>query len=287
MKGLGWVMARKDTWLVSRRRSPRELTLITRSAAWAIAAVAGLAAANVGCQFTIPQPPTASVRRSPIPAPDSMAKKATSYDPKSEYSYVSPVAESLVGGTDDAVVKRRVLDAVYLCENRLQALASKMESQRDSRAIVSIVGGLLGSSSGVASAALETDDRAAKVTLASIAVASGVAVLVGQAIGDPAQELKLFNSASREYDAGVDAIRSLWHPPKGVSSDDIFFQAEAHFRRCGSIVEAGVSSADDNKSRVLERSLKVSETPPTASSTADGSLKPKNDLDGGAPIPSQ
>jgi hypothetical protein len=71
----------------------------------------------------------------------------------------------------------------------------------------------------------------------TLAGVGAISVLASQTIGDPAETLKLFTSALREYERAADVTRSMF----SHNSNEAFFSAVGHFERCSSISEAGFS----------------------------------------------
>jgi hypothetical protein len=228
-------------------------------------ALVGLSMAMlVGCQFTVPQPPTTTERidRTSLATPSPDGGTVIACPPSggaggggqgdvrvAEYSFVSPVAGALACYAVDGYVRRQALDAAFRCENRLAELTAKMRRQRDWRAGMAITGGILAATSTAFTASLDRNDTTeVKVTTAALAGVGAISVLASQTIGDPAEALKLYTSALREYERAADVTRSMF----AHYSDQGFFSAVGHFERCASISEAGSSSSETDKKTVEE-----------------------------------
>lgn len=228
--------------------------------------VAVLLSTLFGCQFTVPLPPTASSRVEPSKtAASDAAKPFIAHCPPRvdggeggqgdvelrEYTFLSPLAETLACHTSDAYVRRRVLDAAFRCETRLENLALKIRHERDARSVLTFTGGTMAATSATLSAAVSGESDELRVTTAILAGVGALTVLGSQIVGDPAAEMKLYTAVQREYERAQDYVRALWDA-KEENADTFFFGAEAQLNRCASVVDTGSSVGESDRARFVQ-----------------------------------
>jgi hypothetical protein len=144
----------------------------------------------------------------------------------------SPAAKAMARVVTDADAKELLLDEAWRCENRLSALVSKMSTERTTRGILTIGGGIVSAGGGITSVVLKDDD--AKTATAVVAAAGGLIALGSQLIGEPAKEIQLYEKALAHYEKARAASADAFEASRPCSkvSNGCFMLIRAALAQC-------------------------------------------------------
>lgn len=225
---------------------------------------------STGCTFTLPDPPTATIRH---PPPENSRDGAYSYQ-------MSPFAAKLASLAADLghPTKLELVDAAWQCEIHMSWLRERLRDDRGLELGLGISGVTVSAATGIISAALTSDDQDAKTVLAATAAAGAVIAGIGQFVASPDTLVQLYEASAGQYGRA----RSLTaHAPRtnGKMSQDDLAQVLDHLLACGNSTGADGAPKPLNKealvSAMKEAIQKVGVLPGTG-----GGESPKAEGDG-------
>lgn len=193
---------------------------------------------STGCTFTLPDPPTATIRHSP---PADSRGGGFSYQ-------MSPFAANLAAAATDFGHPTRLdlVDAAWQCEVHMSWLRVRLRDDRGLELGLGISGVTVSAATGIISAALSSDEQDAKTALAATAAAGAVIAGIGQFVASPDTLVQLYEASASQYSKA----RSLAvHAPRtnGKMAQEDLAQVMDHLLACGNSTSGDGGSKSPNK----------------------------------------
>lgn len=233
-----------------------------------------VATLSTGCTFTLPDPPTATVRHLP-----PQGRRDGGY----EYQ-MSPFAANLASAATDFGHPTRLdlVDAAWQCEVHMSWLRERLRDDRGLELGLGISGVTVSAATGIISAALSSDEQDAKTVLAATAAAGAVIAGIGQFVASPDTLVQLYESSAAQYSKA----RSLAaHAPRtnGKMSQDDLAQVLDHLLACSNSTSGDGAPKPVNK-EALEAAMKeaIQKVGVLPGAAGAGSPKPEGNGAGGS-----
>lgn len=113
----------------------------------------------------------------------------------------APVIQTPVGADP------QLENAMRACANHLNGLRGDAKSVGTYADAMTLIGGGIAAASGVTAAALPSEDKAAKITAASLAAGGGLLAVLSKLVDSPTYALTKYSKAARHWDLGLKVVR--------------------------------------------------------------------------------